>query len=86
VVLHYDKRAATNGIVGWSLVSGPWQSAPIVWGARGTYARDKGTQPRERPGFVIPLERLAARKKLICRERATDSPAVTRARLRRRAV
>jgi hypothetical protein len=57
VVLHYDKRAATNGIVGWSLVSGPWRSAPIVWGARGSYAREKGTQPHERPGFVIPLER-----------------------------
>jgi hypothetical protein len=57
VVLHYDKRAETNGIVGWSFVSGPWQSAPIVWAARGTYAREKGTQPHERPGFVVPLER-----------------------------
>src|SRR5690242_11399833 len=56
VVLHYDKRAARSGIVGWSFVSGPWRSAPIVWAARGSYAREKGTQPHERPGFVVPLE------------------------------
>jgi hypothetical protein len=54
VVLHYDKRV--DGILGWSLVTGPWRSAPIVWAARGSYARRKGTQPYERPGFVIPLE------------------------------
>lgn len=50
VALHYDKREEANGIVGWSLVSGPWKSAPIVWAARGTYARQKGTQPHERHG------------------------------------
>jgi predicted HNH restriction endonuclease len=56
VVLHYDKRPASSGIVGWSIVSGKWQPAPIIWAARGTYARDKGTQPHERPGFRVPLE------------------------------
>jgi 5-methylcytosine-specific restriction protein A len=55
VVLHYDKRPASNGVVGWSRVSGPWRSQPIVWAARGSYARDKGTQPHERPGFLVPL-------------------------------
>jgi predicted RNA-binding protein with PUA-like domain len=55
VVLHYDKRPSSNGIVGWSLVSDRPFAAPIVWAARGTYARDKGINPRERPGFVVPL-------------------------------
>jgi len=55
VVLHYDKRPSSNGIVGWSLVSDRPFAAPIVWAARGTYARDKHVKPRERPGFVIPL-------------------------------
>jgi predicted RNA-binding protein with PUA-like domain len=55
IVLHYDKRPSSNGIVGWSLVSDRPFAAPMVWAARGTYARDKGVKPRERPGFVVPL-------------------------------
>src|SRR5262245_3424625 len=55
IVLHYDKRSGAKGIVGWSVVSGPPGAKPIVWAARGTYARDKGVKPHERPGFVVPL-------------------------------
>jgi hypothetical protein len=55
IVLHYDKRPEANGIVGCSVVSGPPTTKPIVWAARGTYAREKGVKPHERPGFVVPI-------------------------------
>jgi hypothetical protein len=55
IVLHYRNGGPVRGIVGWSRISGRWHSRPIVWAARGTYARDKGTRPHERPGFVVPL-------------------------------
>jgi predicted HNH restriction endonuclease len=54
IVLHYKKPA----IVGFSRISGPSVSAEIVWAARGSYAREKGTRPHERPGYRIPLSDL----------------------------
>src|SRR5262245_41443890 len=55
VVLHYDKHPSSRGIVGWSSVTGRPSIAPIAWAARGSYARDKGIKPHERPGFLVPL-------------------------------
>src|SRR5262245_35801410 len=54
-VLHYDSRTEPNGIVGWSRIAGPPQSSPITWGARGSYAREKGVKPHERAGYIIAL-------------------------------
>jgi 5-methylcytosine-specific restriction protein A len=56
IVLHYDKHAGSGGIIGFSTVAGPWEASPIIWAARGSYARNKGTQPHERPGFILPLQ------------------------------
>jgi hypothetical protein len=53
IVFHFHKPA--KAIVATSTVAGPSQSREIVWGARGTSARTKGTRPHERPGYVIPL-------------------------------
>jgi predicted RNA-binding protein with PUA-like domain len=56
VVLHYDKSADANGIIGWSKIIGPATPAPITWGARGTYAREKGIKPHGRSGYIIQLD------------------------------
>lgn len=53
VVLHYYKPR--DAIIAASVVAGPWFARPIIWGARGTFAREKGVKPHERPGFVVPL-------------------------------
>ena len=53
VVFHYDSRA--GAIVGWSHVSGPWEPQPIVWAARGSYARERHAEPVEVPGYRVPL-------------------------------
>lgn len=55
VVFHYDGRYA-NGIVGWSRVAGPPEPSPIVWKARGSYARGRGAVPEELPGYRVPVE------------------------------
>lgn len=55
VVLHYHKTEQAQGIVGYSVVAGQSEQAEIVWAARGTYSRSKGTQPHARPGYRIPL-------------------------------
>ena len=55
IVLHYDSRTEPNGIVGWSVIAGAPRAEPITWGARGSYAREKGIKPHERAGYVIPL-------------------------------
>jgi hypothetical protein len=53
-VFHYDTNAAA--ITGLSMIAGGSYEHPIVWGARGSYARRKGTnKPHERPGYIIPL-------------------------------
>jgi hypothetical protein len=53
VVYHWNKRE--EAIVAYSTVSGVAESSPIVWAARGSYARSKGTVPHERPGYLVPL-------------------------------
>jgi hypothetical protein len=53
VVIHYDSRQ--EAIVGVSVVSGPAESAPIYWVARGSYARRAGERPRWLPGIRVPL-------------------------------
>ena len=55
VVFHYDGRTA-NGIVGWSRIAGPSEPSPIIWKARGSYARERGAMPEELPGYRVPLE------------------------------
>ena len=54
VVFHYDKRI--GAITSFSRVSGEAYEAPIIWAARGSYARDRGAVPTEVPGYRIPLE------------------------------
>ena len=53
VVFHYNKKV--GAIIGLSTIAGSPRSQPIVWAARGTYARRKGTKPHSRPGYMIPL-------------------------------
>lgn len=55
IVLHYDSGTEPNGLVGWSVIAGPPREGQITWGARGSYAREKGIKPHERAGYVIPL-------------------------------
>lgn len=55
VVFHYDGRH-TNGIVGWSRIAGAPEPSPIVWKARGSYARERGAVAEEQPGYRVPLE------------------------------
>jgi hypothetical protein len=53
LVFHYHKPH--EAIIGASRISGPWFARPIVWAARGTFARAKGVKPHQRPGYVVPL-------------------------------
>lgn len=53
IVFHYDKRE--SGITSVSRVAGNPVSQPIVWAARGSYARDRGAEPTELDGYAIPL-------------------------------
>jgi hypothetical protein len=55
IVLHYDKNPGAGGIVGWSFVAGAWTEAPIIWAARGTFAKARGDKPTTRAGYSIPL-------------------------------
>jgi hypothetical protein len=55
IVFHYDKNPEAGGIVGWSQVAGPWREKPVIWAARGTFARARGEEPHERFGFEVPL-------------------------------
>jgi predicted RNA-binding protein with PUA-like domain len=54
VIFHYHKKEAA--IVGRSVARTQSRNAPIVWGARGTFARKKGTQPFERPGLRVEID------------------------------
>ena len=56
IVFHYDKGISPSAIVGYSKVADEWYPESIVWGARGSYAREKGVRPYRRPGYVLPLE------------------------------
>jgi hypothetical protein len=53
LVFHYDGNA--NAITSVSVVDGPAFSRPIVWAARGSYARERGATPIEVPGYAVPL-------------------------------
>jgi hypothetical protein len=54
LVFHYDSKA--DGITSISRIAGPPVSKPIIWAARGTYARERGAKPEEVPGYVVPLD------------------------------
>jgi len=58
VVFHYDKRR--SAITSISRISANVVEAPIVWAARGTYARDKKLQPTLQPGYRIALDQFHA--------------------------
>ena len=47
-MLHYDR--SVKAVVGWSFGVGRSWGDTVVWGARGTSAREKNIQPHERPG------------------------------------
>lgn len=53
LVFHYDGNA--NAVTSVSVVDGAPFERPIVWAARGTYARERGATPVEVPGYVVPL-------------------------------
>ncbi|CAN7478319.1 hypothetical protein [Caulobacter sp. LjRoot300] len=53
VVFHYDKRAAA--ITSASRIAAPAVPAPIVWAARGSYARTRGAEPSELAGYRLAL-------------------------------
>lgn len=55
IVFHY-RTDGDRGIVGASQVIGEPYEAPIIWGARGTYAVQRGEIPHEQPGLVQPLQ------------------------------
>lgn len=54
VVFHYHKHE--KAIIARSGVAAVADYAEIVWGARGTYARAKGTKPHLRAGWKVLLE------------------------------
>jgi len=53
VVFHYDGRS--SAITARSEVAGPPTRHPIVWAARGSYARTRGAEPKMVEGYVVPL-------------------------------
>jgi hypothetical protein len=53
LVFHYDGK--TNAINSVSVVDGAAFDRPIVWAARGSYARERRARPTELPGYVVPL-------------------------------
>ena len=53
VVFHYDKRK--GAITSCSRISGTEARRPIVWAARGSFARRRGAKPEEVPGYFVPL-------------------------------
>ena len=73
VVLHYDKRQASKAIVAASVVAGVAYDHDIIWAARGTYARAKGTQPHEQAGYRIPLSKLQRLASPVTLEEIRDS-------------
>ena len=54
VVLHYHKEK--QAIVATSVVAAPAVEDQVIWGARGSYARQKGTEPHPRPGLRVALK------------------------------
>lgn len=86
VVIHYDSRQ--EAIVGVSVVTGPSESAPIYWVARGTYARRAGERARWLPGIRVPLggySELAPPLRLIDIQAKKDQVLALRARVQEHA-
>ncbi len=54
VIYHYHK--VDQAIVSRSRVASSAVKDEVVWGARGSYAREKGTAPHKRPGLRVKLE------------------------------
>lgn len=54
LVFHYDKRRAA--ITSLSRIAGPPTASPIVWAARGSYARERGAEPAELAGYRMLLD------------------------------
>ncbi len=54
IVFHYDSNA--NAITSTSVVGGPPIERPIIWAARGSYARERGATPIELAGYAVPLK------------------------------
>ena len=54
IVFHYHK--GETAIIGWSLASGNTWEDVVVWGARGTVAREAGVVPYARDGWRLGLE------------------------------
>ena len=73
VVFHYHKTE--QGIIATSVVAEAAVQADIVWGARGTHARKKGTLPRRRSGWRVALKdfQLLARPLTLDRMRDTKT-------------
>lgn len=53
LVFHYDGKA--NAISSVSVIAGAAFERPIVWAARGSYARERGAKPVEVAGYAMPL-------------------------------
>ena len=53
LVFHYDKNA--SAVTGVSRISGKLINTPIVWAARGSYARERHAVPVEVPGYRMEL-------------------------------
>jgi hypothetical protein len=73
IVLHYD--ANLRAIVGSSIARGKVWEDTVIWGARGTSARQAGIAPHPRPGWYLGLEgftRLPSLKRSVLR--APSSP------------
>lgn len=56
IVLHYDGKAAA--ITAWSTIAGPAVPQPIIWAARGSYARERGARASELSGYSVQLRDL----------------------------
>src|SRR5207248_603539 len=53
IVFHYDGRR--NAITSCTRITGAESKRPILWAARGSYARERGAEPEEVPGYSLPL-------------------------------
>lgn len=73
VVFHYDSRA--GAITSRSVIAGPAFEQPIVWAARGSYARERGAVPVEVPGYAIPLRDHSMLDEPLTLERLRDEKA-----------
>jgi len=75
LVFHYDKRK--SAITSVSKIAGPSADAPIVWAARGSYARERGAKPVEVAGYRIPLaEYVELNEPVTLEALRTASPAI----------